>query len=89
MLLYSDRIRKLVLDHPVRDLRAIKPELSEMFPVLVDVSISVTHDDYGSICLDLFPGWSSVATSSSSKTITGRYSLGSGPFPGLGRVFPP
>ena len=42
--LHSDRICKLVLDLPAGHLRAIEPEVSGVFPILADVSISVRHD---------------------------------------------
>ena len=60
--LHSDRICKLVLDLPAGHLRAIEPEVSGVFPILADVSISVRHDRYGSLDIIDFPEWKPVAT---------------------------
>ena len=45
LLLYNDRIRKVVLDLPDRHLHGFEAELSGVFPILADVSISVSDDD--------------------------------------------
>ena len=48
VLLHNDRIRKLVLDLTGRHLHGFEAELSGVFPILADVSISVSndYDDY-------------------------------------------
>ena len=40
---HGDRIRKLLLCLPADQLRAIEPDLSRTFPILMDVSISVNR----------------------------------------------
>jgi len=60
--LHSDRICKLALDLPADHLRAIEPEVSGVFPILADVSISVRHDRYGNLDITDFPEWKPVAT---------------------------
>ena len=55
--LHCDRIRKLVLDLPVRRLREIRPELEDIFPILEDVTISAVHNsNFSDHSLD-FPQW--------------------------------
>lgn len=61
VLLHSDRIRKLVLDLPADHLRAIEPELSGAFPILVDVSISVKRNRYKILQFDELPEWRPIA----------------------------
>ena len=61
LLLHNNRIRRLVLDLPADHLRAIEPEVSGVFPILVDVSISVQHDRHGNLGLDDFPEWKPIA----------------------------
>ena len=53
---YNDRIRKLVLNLLASHLRAIEPELSGTFPILVDVSISALPDHAGARA-PYFPKW--------------------------------
>ena len=61
LLLYSNCIRKLVLDLPVDHLKEIEPELSAMFPILTDVSISARHSYTRHPRLEEFPEWRPVA----------------------------
>ena len=61
LLLYSDRIRKLVLDLPAGQLRRFEAELSGAFPILADVSISVKLNHYTHLPFDDFPEWTPTA----------------------------
>ena len=58
----NDRIRKLALDLPEGELRGIEPELSGVFPILVDVSISVRDCDYRSRRAEDIPEWKPPVT---------------------------
>jgi len=62
LFLCKDRIRKLALDLSEGDLQKIQPELSGVFPVLVDVSISVRDCDYRSRRPEDIPEWNPAAT---------------------------
>ena len=62
LLVYNDRIRKLALDLPVDRMQEIEPQLSGVFPILVDVSISVARCDYGARRREDVPEWQPVAT---------------------------
>jgi hypothetical protein len=66
LLICNDRIRKLALDLPERDLQALEPVLSSVFPILVDVSISVRQCDYGACQPEDVPEWKLVETLPSS-----------------------
>ncbi|KAF9648415.1 hypothetical protein BDM02DRAFT_2275395 [Thelephora ganbajun] len=57
LLLYNDRIRKLVLDLPAGHLREIEPVLSAVFPILVDVSISVWPNHPGNPRMEDYLDW--------------------------------
>ena len=61
LLLHSDHIRKLVLDLPTSHLRLFEAELSGVFPILADVSISVRLD-HTHISFDEIPKWKPAAT---------------------------
>ena len=58
----NDRIRKLALDLPEGELQGIEPELSGVFPILVDVSISVRDCDYRSRRAEDIPEWKPFMT---------------------------
>ena len=66
LLLYSGRIRKLVLDLPACHLQEIERGLSATFPTLVEISISIAHDHHEDFDPEDFPEWSPVAIPSSS-----------------------
>ena len=66
LLLCNDRIHKLALDLPERRLREIEPELSGVFPILVDVTIGVRRCNYGSRCREDVPEWKPAAIALSS-----------------------
>ena len=66
LILSNDRIHKLALDLPEHHLRAIKPELSGVFPILVDVSISVRQCQYESRRREDIPEWNPVTVPPSS-----------------------
>ena len=63
--LHKGRIRKLVLDLPMGHIQELETELSEIFPILADVSISIPRSDYFYLGRRNFPTWRPTATPSS------------------------
>ena len=60
LLLHSDRIRRLALDLPADQLRAMEPELSGVFPILADITICVIPDHHVIPSPNDFPEWRPV-----------------------------
>ena len=96
LLLYNDRIRKVVLDLPGGHLHGFEAELSGVFPILADVSISVSDDDDDDDYLPFpgFPKWRPAGrgnpsiADSSLKANGCQDPLGSRSFPEPGGVLP-
>ena len=89
LLLHKDRIRKLVLDLQPSHLREIKPELSQTFPILAYVSISVSYT-CGPPCgrLSRVETCYDPIANPPLEATTCQNSLGSRSFLELGGVFP-